>query len=1395
MEFQQVSQNGIVPQTPLRTRQSLLGLMVSTTSTYYGEPVILRAVSDASINKFEPAYFYNYTTNGSSGTFTLLGTSTWIANNATLVTTGLITGTNNVYCVWPGEGPFAPQSTWPNVGTINVAEGEILDGVMTLTGYPSSGNVVVGEGPVTFAVNFTSVLSLSGNVQFYANNILLGVAPITNNQAFFNTSDLPAGINVIKAVLPSFSLGAVTYRATSQTLNYEILRGTTITTPMTVSFSPGKIISYEGDIFVRATITGTNNLPGTVNFFRGIQFIGSGNFVGDTAEVEIFNNLPPGTETFTASWDGNQDGTPKYIEKTSTATVTILERNTLDSFVLTASTYEDVFDTNYPQLFATANTSSQVTGIVNFIESGVLIGQAPFVNNTATFTATNLTTGTYFITAQYPGSEVAPKFFSTISNVITFTVAANYTTTISISGTPNPVYQLNTGSFTVTATDPFSNTYSGIVTVSDISYVDNVITTSTFAPDPQVVFYDIENIAFVGTETLVQFVTTQGLVAGRDLRFMYPDLGTAPWLISYAGPRETGIYKIVSLSTVSNNVLLHGPNYNSADSLYNVMEYWDSLYPSGISTATYQNTIYPGFEITPGLGGTTTATVRTILSTEVLGTGTWRTSDTFNLTFDPNLVEPDGEYSHFIQATWPGQPAIGSQLPYAPASSNLLTQNVTPAMLTQTLSTGTITVADFVTVNNSVNTNTVAKSYTMSVLRNNVTVTNTATVNNSATVRIAPGVFTSGTYAINSVWNNTNPRVISNTSTLVVNERADYPGTLTITGPSNLYQLDNNRITATLSVNTATSGTLTLNYYRFFNTVTSITTTSTSNIASTITNNNVLLRIDGTTSTVGISVNTVTNTQTLVNTTVTTSATIISSPSNIVITTATSTLQVETNTATTTILSTNYNTTLTSTSRVISINQSPAPFDNGQVILDNPVPIPSEWRDPAYFRGYVRIDGKRAIITSYDTSTFVINYAGFLGDYPFIQGNRYTVYFDPYYERDITTSSRITTSTQVSVVTNVSTQSYEIVTAITSTNFVNTTTATVSFSVRDAGTSTIQLLGVWSGQTWNPARSIYPYNPVNSNLLIQTINPGQLTLTATTANNYFSANTVVATLNTSSVNTTTLVTFYNNNVAFTSTNIVGNTATIRINTGTFTTSSNIISARILNTDPVISSNTASIYSGLFPEGYVATTTNQLLFDAGIRDASGRYFYDEISKTNRLSPIFTTGTPLVLPTGYTGGFSMGRPGAGTIRMAINDVWTWNGSGPALGTGDYTVEFRALVNVIPVWAATGLWFSYGELNVDFDRDTPTGITYISLNNSRTNVTVSRTNYHIAFARYNGILTGYINGQSIFSTSSTFNMSLSSPQFNGSQIQVWDKVYIDNFRISAGARYNGNFNSIGV
>jgi hypothetical protein len=418
MKFTPASQNGTIPPTPVKSRVSKFGLIASKSTSTYGEPILLKALSDAALYKTRPVEFFDGATS--------LGTATWINTvSSVLLVNNLSTGSHSLYATWPGEGTYAGVSTAADPINLTVIAGAAFPGTLLVAADPASGLRVTGEGSVDVYVLIQSAQVIPGRLVAYLNNEQIGIEDIVNNRAQFTFTDLPAGNNIIKFTWPSGFIGGTRYEGLSYNFPYTVLRGTTASGNLVLSLNTNTGIHLEGNITLTASLTTSTSLPGNITFFAdGEQFYVQP-LTGNSSTYTIPNTRAIGTSTFSASWDGNQSSHPRYIEKTSNSVnYTVLARDSINSITLTCSPSPTAFYVNetYSAVISSANPLPAGSSLL-FLADDQVLGSAPVVNNSATLVSRNITTGTHLIRAYYAGSTSEPKFYPKYSNTVTLVVA------------------------------------------------------------------------------------------------------------------------------------------------------------------------------------------------------------------------------------------------------------------------------------------------------------------------------------------------------------------------------------------------------------------------------------------------------------------------------------------------------------------------------------------------------------------------------------------------------------------------------------------------------------------------------------------------------------------------------------------------------------------------------------------------------------------------------------------------------------------------------------------------------------------------------------------------------------------------------------------------------------
>lgn len=475
MDFTPATQNGIIPPSETGILQSKLGLAVSSSSTVYGNELILKAISDAAMYKTEPVTFYKRI----GSTATSIGTGTWISTNTcALVTSAIGTGTYQLYANWPGEGMFAPQSTEGAPIDFVVEAGYPLNATFSNTVNPPSGNVVVGEGSVTFTVTVNTSTQLTDTLSFYVGNTFYGQSNFVNNVATLTIPNLPEGNLSVRTIWPGGTIDGVLYEGFTYEIPYTVAAGSDLST--TVSFFPNPAYGVvgEGQLYLDASInTSTSISTGSIYFYAGDTQLAVKDVVNNHASIAVLNPLSTGTYTVYARYDGNPNSHPRYLPiNSSTSSFEVKVR---DTAILTLTDFPDptIYDLDDVVLTATLETTKTPSGTVAFYDGNDILGASPLVNNVAIFTATNLTVGVHSLRASYLGSNTAPKFFGTYSEYITSTVVSSipYPGTMGLTSNKSSIYALSDNASVGLTLTGSVNTQ----TLGSVNYYEYSIATST----------------------------------------------------------------------------------------------------------------------------------------------------------------------------------------------------------------------------------------------------------------------------------------------------------------------------------------------------------------------------------------------------------------------------------------------------------------------------------------------------------------------------------------------------------------------------------------------------------------------------------------------------------------------------------------------------------------------------------------------------------------------------------------------------------------------------------------------------------------------------------------------------------------------------------------------------
>jgi hypothetical protein len=234
---------------------------------------------------------------------------------ATLPMTTLGTGPHVVTATYAGDANLLGSSS------SSVTHNVVAPSSPTTTSVSSSLNPSIAGQEVTFTAVVTSGApgTPTGTITFRRAQTPLATVPMTNGQASYSTSSLPAGSLGITAV---YSGDAQFIASTSASLNQVVNKSSTTTT---LSSTPNP--STFGDpVTFTATVTSSSGaIPtGVVEFVQGNTTLGSATLAGGSATFVIStlplkNNGMPATHNIKAKYLGdgsNQNSTSNTVAQT-----------------------------------------------------------------------------------------------------------------------------------------------------------------------------------------------------------------------------------------------------------------------------------------------------------------------------------------------------------------------------------------------------------------------------------------------------------------------------------------------------------------------------------------------------------------------------------------------------------------------------------------------------------------------------------------------------------------------------------------------------------------------------------------------------------------------------------------------------------------------------------------------------------------------------------------------------------------------------------------------------------------------------------------------------------------------------------------------------------------------
>ena len=384
---------------------------------------------------------------------TTLGTATLNgAGVATLATTNLALGTQNVTAEYAGDARFAGSSSSAFSQRVNAAA--------TVTALASSGSPTVVGAAVTFTATVLAAAPGSGTpagtVTFRNGAATLGTANLVNGRAVLTVSNLPFGRHGLTAVYN----GEARFTASTSTVFTQ-----TILYPSRVLLSVPSTSVFGQTITIAASVNplppGVGRPMGTVTFRNGATVLGTVtvNPINGFAPLDT-SALPLGAHNLTATYSGDAN----YVSSSS-PTLPHRVNSAASRTVLSTSGSPAVFGqsiTFTAVVSVVAPGSGTPTGTVAFRTGNTTLATVALANGRATFSTSGFGIGTTNVVAVYNGEA---RFTASTSNTVGQLVnRAN--TVLALVSSANPAVFGQTISFTatVTAAAPGSGTPAGSVT-------------------------------------------------------------------------------------------------------------------------------------------------------------------------------------------------------------------------------------------------------------------------------------------------------------------------------------------------------------------------------------------------------------------------------------------------------------------------------------------------------------------------------------------------------------------------------------------------------------------------------------------------------------------------------------------------------------------------------------------------------------------------------------------------------------------------------------------------------------------------------------------------------------------------------------------------------------------
>jgi hypothetical protein len=351
------------------------------------------------------------------------------------------------------------SSTTALVSSLNPStSGQSVTFTATVTG--PSGNMTVPTGSVNFMDGTTTLGS----------GTLNGSGTTT-----YTTAALSAGSHLITAVYSGDSnFSGSTSNVVTQVVNAASKASTTALVSSLNPSTSGQSVTFT------ATVTGpsgnTTAPTGSVSFMDGTTSLGSGALNGSGIATYTTATLSVGSHSITAVYGGdtNFTGSTSNVVSQVVNAAKAASTTTVTSSASPSTAGQSVTFT--ATVAGPSGSTTVPTGAVNFLDGTTTLATATLnPAGVAIYSTGSLTTGAHSITAVYAGDS---NFNGSTSNILAQVVnpAAKFTSTTTVTSSPNPSGQGQSVTFTANVAGPTGNT---TVPTGTITFMDGTTSLGT----------------------------------------------------------------------------------------------------------------------------------------------------------------------------------------------------------------------------------------------------------------------------------------------------------------------------------------------------------------------------------------------------------------------------------------------------------------------------------------------------------------------------------------------------------------------------------------------------------------------------------------------------------------------------------------------------------------------------------------------------------------------------------------------------------------------------------------------------------------------------------------------------------------------------------------------------